>query len=85
MGCCSWATATLDTACGVIVYAILTVILFWKVFLLKTTTLITEKITFSSSNGSSVVDLCIVSGRIATQVKFELKTDPNVELFTGAP
>ena len=41
--------------------------------------------TFLSSNGSSVVDLCIVSGRIATQVGFELKTDPNVELFTGAP
>ena len=38
-----------------------------------------------SSNGSSVVDLCIVSGRIATQVGFELTTDPNVELFTGAP
>ena len=37
-----------------------------------------------SSNGSSVIDLCIVSGRIATQVGFELTTDPNVELFTGA-
>ena len=41
--------------------------------------------TFLSSNGSSVIDLCIVSGRIATQVRFELTTDPNVELFTGAP
>ena len=41
--------------------------------------------TFLSSNGSSVIDLCIVSGRIATQVGFELTTDPNVELFTGAP
>ena len=40
---------------------------------------------FLSSNGSSVIDLCIVSGRIATQVGFELTTDPNVELFTGAP
>ena len=41
--------------------------------------------TFLSSNGSSVIDLCIVSGRNATQVGFELTTDPNVELFTGAP
>ena len=41
--------------------------------------------TFLSSNGSSVIDLCNVSGRIATQVGFELTTDPNVELFTGAP
>ena len=41
--------------------------------------------TFLSSNGSSVIDLCIVSGRIATQVGFELTTDPNVELFTGVP
>ena len=41
--------------------------------------------TFMSSNGSSVIDLCIVSGRITTQVGFELTTDPNVELFTGAP
>ena len=40
---------------------------------------------FLSSNGSTVIDLCIVSGRIATQVGFELTTDPNVELFTGAP
>ena len=38
-----------------------------------------------SSNGSSVIDLCIVSGRFVTQVGFELSTDPNVELFTGAP
>ena len=75
----------LDTASGVIVYAILTVISWWKVFLLKTTSLIMEKKTFLSSNGSSVIDLCIVSGRIATQVGFELTTDPNVELFTGAP
>ena len=74
----------LDTAFGVIGYAILTVISFWKVFLLKTTSLIMEKKLFSS-NGSSVIDLCIVSGRIATQVGFELPTDPNVELFTGAP
>ena len=41
--------------------------------------------TFLSSNGSSVIDLCIVSGRTATQVGFELTTDPNVELITGAP
>ena len=41
--------------------------------------------TFLSSNGSSVIDLCIVSGRIATQVGFELTTDPIIELFTGAP
>ena len=40
---------------------------------------------FLSSNGSSVIDLCIVSGRIATQAGFELTTDPNVEVFTGAP
>ena len=44
-----------------------------------------EKKTFLSSNGSSVIDLCIVSGRITTQVGFELTTDPNIELFTGAP
>ena len=41
--------------------------------------------TFLSSNGSSVKDLCIVSGRIASQVGFELTTDPNVEFFTRAP
>ena len=41
--------------------------------------------TFLSSNGSSVIDLCIVSGRIGTQVGFELTTDANIELFTGAP
>ena len=41
--------------------------------------------TFLSTNGSSVIDLCIVSGRIGTQVGFELTTDPNIELFTGAP
>ena len=38
-----------------------------------------------SFSGSSVIDLCIVIGRIATQVGFEIKTGPNVELFTGAP
>ena len=75
----------LGTACGVIIYAILTVISFWKVFLLKTTSLKMEKKLFLTSNGSSVIDLCNVSGRIATQVGFELTTDPNVELFTGAP
>ena len=85
MECCSWETAMLDTACGVIVYAILTVISFRKVFFLKTTSLIMGKNFFLSSNGSSVIDLCIVSGGIATQVGFELTTDPNVELFTGAP
>ena len=41
--------------------------------------------TFVSTNGSSVIDLCLVSGRIATQVGVELKTDPTIELFTGAP
>ena len=41
--------------------------------------------TFLSSNGSSVIDLCIVKGQIATQEGFELTTDPKVELFTGAP
>ena len=41
--------------------------------------------TFMSSNGSGVIDLCIVSGRIGTQVGFELTTDPNIELFKGAP
>ena len=41
--------------------------------------------TLLSSNGSSVIDLCIVSGPIATQVGFKLTTDPDVELFTGAP
>ena len=43
------------------------------------------KKSFLSSNGSSVIDLCIVSGRIATQVGFKLTTDPNVDFFTGAP
>ena len=38
-----------------------------------------------SSNGSSVIDLCIVSGQITTQVDFELTTDPNIEQFTEAP
>ena len=38
-----------------------------------------------SSNGSSVIYLCIVSGQIARQVGFKRTTDPNVELFTGAP
>ena len=33
----------------------------------------------------SVIDLCIQSGRVATQVGFELTTDANSELFTGAP
>ena len=41
--------------------------------------------TFLSTNGSSVIDLCFVSGRIATQIGFELTTDPNIELFTGMP
>ena len=84
MECCSWETAMLDTACGMIVYAMLTVISLWKVFLLKTTSLIMEK-EILSSNGSSVIDLCIVRGRIVTQVGFELTPDPNVELFRRAP
>ena len=75
----------LDTAYGVIVYAIVTVISLWKVFLLKTKSLIMQKKKFLSSNGSIVIDLCIVSGQIATQVGFELTTDPKIELFTGAP
>ena len=41
--------------------------------------------TFLSSNGSSIIDLCIVIGKIAKQVGFELTTDPNIELFRGAP
>ena len=41
--------------------------------------------TFLSTNDSSVIDLCIVSGRNATQGVFELTTDPNIEIFTGAP
>ena len=41
--------------------------------------------TFLSSNGSSVIDVCIVSGKIATQLGSELTTDPNIELFTGVP
>ena len=41
--------------------------------------------TFLSANGSSVIDLIIASGQIATQVGFELTTDPNTELLTGAP
>ena len=40
--------------------------------------------TFLSTNGSSVIDLCIVSGRIATQVGFELTTDPNTELLNSS-
>ena len=41
--------------------------------------------TFLSTNGSSTINLCIVKGRIARPVGFELTTDPNIELFTGAP
>ena len=41
--------------------------------------------TFLATNGSIVIDLCIVSGRIATQVGFKLTNDPNIELFTGTP
>ena len=41
--------------------------------------------TFLPSNGSSVIDLCVVSGRIAKQVGFELTFDPNIKLSTGAP
>ena len=41
--------------------------------------------TFLSSNGSSVIDLCVASGRTATHVGLELTTDPNIELFTGPP
>ena len=41
--------------------------------------------TFLSTNGSSLIDLCIASRRNATQVGFELTTDPYIELFTGAP
>ena len=41
--------------------------------------------TFLSSNCSSVIDPCIVSGENATQVWFELTSDPNKELFTGEP
>ena len=40
--------------------------------------------TFLSSNGSSVIDLIIVSGRITTQVGFERTTDRNIDFFTGA-
>ena len=47
--------------------------------------LINGEATFLSSTGSSVIDLCIVSRRMATQVGFELTTDPHIELFTGAP
>ena len=85
MECCSWETAMLDTACGVIVYAILTVISLVESLSAEDNILNNGEKTFLSSNGSSVIDLCIVSGRIATQVGFELTTDPNVELFTGAP
>ena len=41
--------------------------------------------TFLSSHGSSAIDLCIASGGIATQLRFVLTTDPNIELFTGTP
>ena len=41
--------------------------------------------TFLSTKGWSVIDLCIVGERIATQVGFEPTTDPIIELFTGAP
>ena len=41
--------------------------------------------TFLSTNGASVINTCIVSGRIATQVGFELTTDPNIEIFTRVP
>ena len=47
--------------------------------------LINGEATFLSTKSSSVIDLCIVSGQIATQVGFELTIDPNIELFTRAP
>ena len=47
--------------------------------------LINGEASFLSTSGSSVIDLCIVSGKVAAQVGFELTTDPNIELFTGPP
>ena len=41
--------------------------------------------TFLASNGSSVIDLCIVTGSLANKHKFQLTTDTESELFTGAP
>ena len=35
-------------------------------------------------NGNSVIDLCLISGKISDQT-FTLATDKEVELFTGAP
>ena len=72
-----------DTACGVIVYLILTVICFWS--LSAEDILNIREATFLSSDGSSVIDLCIVNRIIATQVGFELTTDPKNDPFTVAP
>ena len=41
--------------------------------------------TFLASNGSSVIDLCIVTGSLAKKLDFQLTTDTETELFTGAP
>ena len=40
--------------------------------------------TFLACNGNSVIDLCLISGKITNQT-FTLATDEDVELFTGAP
>ena len=40
---------------------------------------------FLSSNGNSINDLIIVSGKLTQHTFFELSCDYDVELFTGAP
>ena len=41
--------------------------------------------TFISTNGSSVIDLCLIYGPIVSHYEHNLATDEYVELFTGAP
>ena len=41
--------------------------------------------TFLSSNGNSIIDLIIVSGKLTQHTFFELSCDYDVELFTEAP
>ena len=41
--------------------------------------------TFTSTNGSSVIDLCLIYGPMVSQNEHNLTTDENVEIFTRAP
>ena len=41
--------------------------------------------TFISTNGSSVIELCLISGPVVSYYQHILAADEYVELFTGAP